>query len=519
MKIFFTFILVLLGILNFSQTTEDITPKESSNIRTNNGYCMADRLDSLLAEWYYYTGRKNVDFLKPHERYNFNTNISDSLFALRIREIPSVIELSYNNYVQKYLDRYVINDKWIAPKFLGLALQYFPLFEEKLDAYDLPMELKFLPIIESALNPKAKSPAGAVGLWQIMYKTGIALGLEINSYVDERMDPVKSTEAACVYLKKLYETYNDWTLALAAYNAGPGTINNAIRRSGGKTSYWELFPYLPNETRNYVPGFIAIVYLFNYAEKHGFKPEEISFIEDVDTVMVRKKLHFAQLDSILKIPTGELRELNPHYKLDIVPAINKEYPLRLQRKYISKFIELEDSIYNYMDTLFFGKAKFEIKPDEKIQYESTTPTPKPAGTVQLNYTVKSGDAIGLIASWYGVKTSDLKAWNGMVSNNLRVGQILKVYVPEALESKYKIVNSLSFEEKQKMIGIDPVSNQPKEEPLDPNWEYYTVKQGDTPYSISKKFPGLTVDELMKINGITDPSSLRIGQNLKVRKKK
>ncbi len=517
-KIFYSILfLTLFNTVIFSQ----IPPtEESDNSKTSASSKIAfvDQLDSLLSEWFYYTGRDTIQFLKPADRNNFLlSNIPDSLFAMRIRNIPTTIHLTYNSHVKKYIERYVINGKWIAPKFLGLSHQYFPMFEEKLDAYDLPLELKYLPVIESALNPKAKSPAGAVGLWQIMYKTGIGLGLEINTYVDERMDPEKSTEAACVYLKKLYETYQDWNIVLAAYNAGPGTVNNAIRRSGGKTTYWEILPYLPNETRNYVPAFISIVYLFTYADKHGFKPEYIPFIEDADTVMITKQLHFAALDSILEIPIGHLRELNPQYKKDIVPAINKEYPLKIQRKYITKFIELEDSIYRYCDSVFFNSVKIEIKPDDKVS-EYIPSAAQPVGTVQLNYTVKSGDAIGLIASWYGVNTADLKAWNGLSSNNIRVGQVLKVYVPAALESKYKVVNSLSFEEKQKMIGINPNTNTPKDEPLDPNWEYYTVKSGDTPFSISKKFPGVSVDDILKNNNISDPSSLRIGQNLKIRKK-
>lgn len=513
MRNFLLILICLNSLVGISQTEIDTTIV----IRKNDAYSMPDHLDSLLASWYYYTGRDTIDYLNISDRYSFIVDLPDSIYAERIRRISTPIELTYNKNVQKYLDRYVKNGKWIAPKFLGLSLQYFPMFEEKLDAYDIPLELKYLPIIESALNPKAKSPAGAVGLWQFMFKTGQGMGLEINSYVDERMDPEKSTDAACRYLKSLYQTYNNWTLTLAAYNAGPGTINNAIRRSGGKTNYWELYPYLPNETRNYVPGFIAIVYLFTYAEKHAYKPEYIEFIHDFDTVMIKKDLHFAQLDSILGIPVGVTRELNPQYKLDIVPAKNKEYPLKIQRKYLSNFMEFEDSIYAFMDTVFFNPKTNVVVENKYV--ENIVPATQPPGTVELQYIVKSGDSVGLIASWYGININQLKAWNGLANNNIRVGQVLKIYILAALESKYKIVNNLSFEEKQKMSGVNTDTNKTViKETIDPAWEYYTVKSGDTPYGISQKFTGVTVDDIMKNNNISNASGLKIGQNLKIRKK-
>ncbi|MDD2387141.1 MAG: transglycosylase SLT domain-containing protein [Bacteroidales bacterium] len=509
--------IIIILLINVIANTNIIADNDSIVMRKNDGYAMCDHLDSVLMDWFYYTGRDTINFLKPEDRFNFNTDISDSIFEIRVNNLVTPIDVAYNKNVQRYLDRYIKNGRWIAPKFLGLSHQYFPMFEEKLDSYNIPLELKYLAIIESALNPLAKSRAGATGLWQFMYKTGKGMGLEINSYIDERSDPEKSTDAACRYLKSLYETYNSWTLALAAYNAGPGTINNAIKRSGGKTNYWELYPYLPNETRNYVPGFIAIVYLFNYADEHNFKPEYIPFYEDVDTVMVKKQLHFAQLDSVLGIDIGQTRELNPQYKLDIIPAKVKEYPLRIRRQYISKFMELEDSIYNFMDTVFFRPEKYNYTPDEKyIDYAPIATQPE--GTVELLYTVKSGDAVGLIASWYGVETANLRAWNGISGNMIRVGQKLKVYIPEALASKYKIVDSQSFDEKQRTIGINPDTNKPKEEPIDPNYEYYTVKSGDSPYGISLKYDGISSDDILKLNGITNPSSLRIGQKLKIRKK-
>ncbi|MBQ5423857.1 MAG: lytic transglycosylase domain-containing protein, partial [Bacteroidales bacterium] len=283
-----------------------------STVQSRRTYDMVDSLEVFLKQWYYYTGRDTICYLDDNDKKYFDTDLPDSVFKERVEKIVTPINVVYNANVQKYLDKYVKRGHRLAPKLLGLSHQYFSMFEEKLDAYGIPLELKYLAVIESALNPRAKSPAGAVGLWQFMYKTGLNMGLEITSFVDERMDPEKSTDAACKYLKMLHTTYNDWTLALAAYNAGPGRINGAMKRSG-KSTYWEIYPYLPEETRNYVPGFIAMMYMFEYHDLHNFKPEKIDFFEDVDTVMVKKQLHFAQLDSVLGIPVEESRELNPQY--------------------------------------------------------------------------------------------------------------------------------------------------------------------------------------------------------------
>ncbi|MDR2009503.1 MAG: transglycosylase SLT domain-containing protein [Bacteroidales bacterium] len=516
-KKYFLYIILCIIIFN-TYAINDTTALKLTEEEFNYNDCfVADNLDSLLNCWFYHIGRDSIAYLSPEDRYFFVTDLADSIYEDRIKNIPSPIELSYNKIVQKYLDTYVKNGKWVAPKFLGLSHQYFPMFEEKLDSYDIPLEIKYLAIVESALNPRAKSRSGAAGLWQFMYQTAKGYGMEINSYVDERMDPVKSTDAACRFLSSLYNTYNDWILAIAAYNCGPGTLNNAIRRSGGKTNYWEIYPYLPHETRNYVPRYIAIIYLFHYAEEHGFKPEYIPYYDDVDTIMIRKELHFAQLDSVLGISVAQTRELNPQYKLDIVPAKTKHYPLRMRRQYISQFIELEDSIYKFQDSIFFNPRKYNYKPNET--YVDYAPiAAQPEGTVSLTYTVKSGDVIGLISSWYDVKNADLKAWNGLSGNNIKVGQTLKIYVPKDKEEKFKNIDNMSFEQKQKSVGVDPSTNQPKEDPLDPGYEYYTVKAGDNPYNIANRFDGISVDDILKLNGITNPSGLKIGQKLKIRKK-
>lgn len=491
--ILLTFILLLAGLLN-AQDADTST----SNDRKRT-FDMVDSLEVFLKQWYYYTGRDTVCYLEDNDRTYFDTDLPDSIFKERVERIATPINIVYNANVQKYIDKYVKRGHKLAPKLLGLSHQYFPMFEEKLDAYGIPLELKYLSVIESALNPKAKSPAGAVGLWQFMYKTGLNMGLEITSYIDERMDPEKSTDAACRYLKLLYTTYNDWTLALAAYNAGPGRINGAMKRSG-KSTYWEIYPYLPEETRNYVPGFIAMMYMFEYHQLHNFKPEKIDFYEDIDTVMIKEQLHFAQLDSVLGIPVEETRELNPQYKLDIVPAITQYYPLKMQRKYINKFMELEDSIYHFQDSLMFNKQKIN---QAIANSKYGVPAGQPSGTNATIYTVKSGDVLGSIAKRYGVSVANIKSWNGLYSDRLQIGQKLKIYTHGSAPKT--TTNTTST----------PASTAPQK--LDPAYEYYTVQQGDTPAKIAAKYNGVSANDIINLNGI-DPSKLRVGQKLKIRKK-
>jgi len=486
------FILLTAGIIH----AQDVDSTKSKT------FDMVDSLEIYLRQWYYYTGRDTICYLEDDDRKNFDTELSDSVFKERVEKIATPINVIYNANVQKYIDKYVKRGHRLAPKLLGLSQQYFPMFEEKLDKYGMPLELKYLSVIESALNPRAKSPAGAVGLWQFMYKTGLNMGLEITSYIDERMDPEKSTEAACRYLQMLYSTYNDWTLALAAYNAGPGRINGAMKRSG-KSTYWEIYPYLPEETRNYVPGFIAMMYMFEYHDKHNFKPEKIDFYEHVDTVMVTSPLHFAQLDSVLGIPVEESRELNPQYKLDIVPAMSKSYPLKMQSKYTRRFMELEDSIYHFQDSLLFNKQK--INQAIANSNSSVSSSSQPSGTTQTIYIVKSGDVLGSIAKRYGVTVANIKSWNGLYSDRLQIGQKLKIYTRGSAPKTSTSTSTASTN----------TSSAPQT--LDPAYEYYTVQQGDTPAKIAAKYNNVTANDIIRLNNI-DPSKLKIGQKLKIRKK-
>lgn len=329
------------------------------------------------------------------------------IFArLNLLNQESPIGLEANNAVLEYIHFYASRRNKHLGKMLGQAPYYFPLFEEKLDAADLPLELKYLPIVESALNPQARSRVGATGLWQFMYPTGKMYGLKVNSYVDERMDPIRSTEAACRYLKKLHSLYNDWSLALAAYNAGPGNVNKAIRRSGGKTTYWGIRPYLPRETRGYVPAFIAVNYLMNFHEEHNIYPVEssCSWLE-TDTLLVDQTVRFDQVAAYTGLEVDELVWYNPTYRKGIIPE-GGGYELRLPYEKVAAYITLKDSIINF-------------KADETPEIIE-----EPEATV---YYVRNGDVLGSIARRHGVSVRQLQSWNNLRGTLIRPGQKLYIY--------------------------------------------------------------------------------------------
>jgi len=475
-----------------------------------------NNLDQLMTLWYVKQGQ---DTFLSSKGLDHKENIPDSVIIKRFHYIITSIPLTFNYRVRRWIDFY-LKQEMAIPTFLGVGNVYFPMFEQVLDKYGLPLELKYLPIIESAFNVRARSRAGAVGLWQIMYGTARLYGLEINSLVDERMDPFKSTEAAARILKDLYNKYQNWYLVLAAYNAGPGNVNKAIRRSGGKRDFWQIYPYLPRETRGYVPGFIAIVYLMNYAKEHNYFEIKVNVNLVSDTVMITDTLHLKQVAEVLNIPIEELRDLNPQYKIDIIPGHVKPYPLRLPIDKVLSFISYEDSIYNYKDSVFFPKNII-IKVNTRAYYaRGSASTPcytNTKGKVKLYYTVKPGDTFGHIADWYDVTIKEVKCWNNRWSNKLRVGEKIIVYVPASKVNLYKKINQLSFEQKQKLTGT-PVVNITK--PNDPNYVYYQVKRGESLYSIARKFPGISYNDLIKINGFTEYQlrHLKPGQWIKIKKK-
>lgn len=475
----------------------------------------SEKMDSMMSSWDI-QNRFNFDNSEVRT-LNFPKNLPDSVYINRLKDIEQVVDLSYNKVVNNYIKMYTEKRRDLVEVMLGLSAYYFPIFEETLDKYDMPLEIKYLAIIESALNPTARSRVGANGLWQFMYGTARNMKLEITSFVDERRDPIKATDAAARYLSKLHDIYGDWHLAIAAYNCGPGNVNRAIRRSGGKRNYWEIYYRLPRETRGYVPAFIAATYTFEYYKEHNLVPRYPEIELSVDTVMVNDYLHFDQVSAKLDIEKEQLRALNPMYRRDVIPAKeSKPYPLVLPNDVILDFVDLDTSIFAFERDKYF--------PDNTLMDPTTSNssyfTPVDIkGKAKVVYTVKAGDNVGFISSWFHVRASDLRYWNNIRRDMIRVGQKLAIYVPEKEKEKYEQVTNMSFAQKQASIGKSSTPTTTREtKPLDPNYEYYTVRKGDTLWDIAQKYAGISADEIMRLNELKNDRGLYIGQKLKIKRK-
>ena len=375
---------------------------------------MQSDMDSLYWDW---QSKYLISIDENCQMTSSNPVISDSVYIDRLSRIPSIIEMPFNDIVKKHIEAYTGRLRNKVSFMLAAANFYMPLFEEALDAYDLPLELKYLPIIESALNPKALSRQRASGLWQFMLRTGNIYGLDNNSLVDERRDPVKSTWAAVRYLKDLYNIYNDWNLVLAAYNCGPGNVNKAIRRAGGETDYWAIYPFLPKETRGYVPGFIAANYVMTYYCEHGICPMDSQLPAISDTIHVSKDLHLQQVASVCNIDIEQLRSLNPQFKKDISPGNSKSYALQLPNNTANIFIEREDSIYAFEANKYLNKRKT-VAVSESI-------SPKNAKGAKY-HKIRKGDTLGGIARTYGVSVRQIRELNGIKGNNITAGKNLRI---------------------------------------------------------------------------------------------
>lgn len=436
---------------------------------------------------------------------------NDSLYLLRLDSINSAIQLSFNDIVRNYIELYTVRKRYQVANMLGLSEYYFPIFEEALDAECMPLELKYLPVIESALNPRALSKAGACGLWQFMYSTGKMYKLEINSFVDERRDPILSTKAAVRYLKDMYGVYEDWILVIAAYNCGPGNVNKAIRRSGGKRNYWDIYYNLPKETRGYVPAFIAAMYVFNYHEQHGILPIESSLPRLCDSIMIDDALHFDQITQKLDLSVEQLRDLNPQYRADVIPAgFGKSYTLCMPYNHINDFIDNQDTIFAYNRSKYFSNSDRTADPKDRIKVHAHAVGQE--DRARLVYVVKSGDVPGAIASKFGIKLADLRYWNNLNSRlTIKPGQKLSIYVSDKKAAQYK--GSTDYAGK-----VTNVADAPKVETVDGEFVYYTVKRGENLWTIAKKYPGVTDQDIMKWNGITrgDVKDIRPGQKLKIK---
>lgn len=471
------------GNINF--TSEE---KDSVDIKAlkDNEFASAlddEWLEELYGNSLFDTIYKSIGELKYEEVYypELPTDTLKKRLALLNAKTPFNVE--YNPALESVIKTFLKNRRISFERLMGLSHFYFPMFEYEFDKYNIPLELKYLAIVESALKPRARSRVGATGLWQFMFSTGKMYGLNVSSYVDERSDPIKSTEAAAKYLAKLYEIFGDWDLALAAYNSGPGNVSKAIRRSGGYQNYWNIRQNLPRETAGYVPAFLATMYIFEYAEEHGFNPKKPVFQHvETDTVLVKHMITLDQVSETTGVEMEALQFLNPSYKLDIIPFIKDEnYVLRLPREAVGIFVTNEEAIYAF--------AKEELEKREKPLPQFFDSNSK------IRYRVRSGDYLGKIARKYGVRVSQIKQWNGLRSNNLRIGQRLTIYPRTP----------------QTVVGNKSASSKPLT-----NGNTYTVKKGDSLWSISQKFPGVSVQNIKDWNGIRS-NKLKPGMKLKISK--
>ena len=373
-------------------------------------------IDSLLNSW---QARNMLHKLDCEGLENETAQITDTMYAKRLAALPTIVRMPYNNMVRSCIDRYTKKGRSQVSYLLGISEYYFPIIEEEIDRIGVPRELKYLPIIESALNPKAASRAGAKGLWQFMFHTGKLYGLKANNYIDERFDPVKATSAALHYLKDLYDMFQNWELAIAAYNCGPGNVKKAILRSGGSTDFWKIYPWLPRETRGYLPGFIAASYIMTYYEDHGICPMESELPIAIDTIHINKNLHFNQIVEVCGVDIQELRALNPQFIKDIVPGENETYVLRLTNNTTTKFVENEDTIYKHNADKYFPKTDI-----EKMLKEAKANTG--AGNM-IRHKIKNGETLGSIAIKYRVSVKQIMKWNNLKNSNIRAGKYLKIY--------------------------------------------------------------------------------------------
>ncbi len=463
-----------------------------------------DVVERTLFDYYSETWGKDraykvIDSLgyAPSDRPEF----SDSVYLqrLHILNARTIIEIESNKDVLAALKYFVVKRRNFTAVCLGRSKLYFPMYEEYLDRYGLPMELKYLSIIESGLRPTVKSRSGATGLWQFMYPTGVMYGLNNDSFVDERMDPEKSTDAACRYLRDLYNMYGDWSLALAAYNAGPGNINKAIRRAGGKMNYWQIRPFLPEETQMYVPNFICMLYMMTYHAEHNITPLEVkSHRYETDTVCLKSSIRISHLDSLLDLPLAEFQYLNPTFKTDFIPATEKAQCIHLPASKIEQFLAIEDSLYSY-DAYLDSKGGKLVSLTKKVIH-----------TVQPNQTLVQ------IAEIYGVTLYNIKEWNALRSTvSVYPGQKLTIKIPEKKYIEYtagEVVSSTSSTTSTSAT----VDKSAIPTYSDGQYKYYTLKSGESMWAVSQKL-GIPFGTIQELNRDVDPQHMQPGDKIRIEK--
>lgn len=473
------------------------------------------RMDSLLNLWYVKSELAKRNFILPSLKdketaYDYDSTgclNNDSILEQRLSKIVTAVPLAFNARVKRFIELYAMQRKFSCSVMLGLAQYYYPWMKEIFDRYELPEELVYLTIIESGLNPTAVSHTGATGIWQFMYNTGKLYGLHINTFVDERRDPYKATDAAARYLRDLYNIFDDWGLAISAYNCGVGNVRKAIQRSGGKTNFWDLCRYLPKETQNYFPAFIGAYYMVTYHHLYGIEPANLSIPILVDSVMVNKEIHFAQIAHVLNIEMEEIKALNPQYKRLIIPAYHESYPLCLRSNDIIRFIALEDSIHKYHYEDYFNPAKIQYVPSQIAQSSSD----------KYHY-VKRGESLSQIASRYGTTVNQLKSLNKLHSNTIVVNQRLlvrrgvKVAAPEKPTSiltkdTCNLTSTVVDDSTQTTSNIPEIQTS-EQKPF----VTYIVKKGDTLSAIAQRY-GSKTDIIALYNRLQNKNALKIGQKI------
>jgi membrane-bound lytic murein transglycosylase D len=550
--------LLLTPFFSFAKSTE---PDDVFVIATDDPTIRA--LDSLAAllrikNFPDYKKNKSASSIFP---VGFVPEYSDSIYQTRIEEINqrTSMEFTYNSRVKSFIKLYAMNRRELTERVMGLSELHFPFFEEELDKYNLPLELKYIAVIESALNPVARSRAGATGIWQFMRGTGRMYGLQVNTLVDDRADIQKATVAACKHFRDLYKIYDDWFLALAAYNAGPGNVNRAIRRAGGAKDFWAISAYLPKETRNYVPAFIAVAYVMEYAEEHNLFPIPAPYsFNDIDTIHVKQMLSFKAVSELIDVPYDHLRYLNPAFRKGLIPQNNKEpYVLRLPKDYIGAFVTNETTIYSYKTTeqirreelaatavettihvvrsgevlgaiaRQYGTSVREIQQlnnlkgttiriGQRLVVKAPQSLSLPNISSENNvHVVKSGESLGIIANKYRIGVNDLKSWNNITASVIHPGQSLIVRNPGIKSSQIK--NTLAIVEIDSESFIEDEEGDEDENLLieENNYFMYVVKKGDTLYEIVNKHENITIEDIIELNDIDESEELQEGQELKI----
>lgn len=525
---FLRFTLLIVSFAHFSVSAQD-----TGNVNDHDP--IVEMMDSLMHARFFESSRYTTDTAQLNIRKypkDMVPSFDELVYEARLAKLDSQspFDLIYNPVVRSYIDLYAVRKREVVSRMLGLAQMYFPMFEQALDKYNLPLELKYLAIVESALNPNAVSRSGATGLWQFMYFTGKMYGLNVTSYYDERRDPIKATEAACRYFQDLYRMFGDWQMVLAAYNGGPGTLNKAIKRSGGKKTYWEVRPYLPLETQGYVPAFIAVNYVMNYTSEHNLyplSPKKEYFI--TDTVKVRQNVSFAQISNVLCIPVEDLSYLNPAYKQQVIPFDGDKRPwVCLPANKVSAFLNKEAEIYAFMTP---EQRLDSLLSAQKTEVKITTKT----------YVVKKGESVFGIAKKFNMTAAELKKMNKMKNNSVHPGKKLLVQVetvvPVKEERKETASVAASSKHSEPSVKTEQVTSDTAAKETVAKSEnavaekqkgtakagdekknkviLYTVQPGDTLWIIANRYNGVTVDQLKRLNGISNSKSLKVGSKIKV----